>query len=67
MTGSMVVDGAAQHGSSITGTLLILVLFTAYFLLMFECRISNQDGQPPFWSCAANVDLEPQIGEDLGQ
>jgi hypothetical protein len=35
MTGFMVVDGAAQHAHSITGTLLILVLFTVYFLLMF--------------------------------
>jgi hypothetical protein len=33
----MGVDGAIQHGLSITGALLILVLFTAYFLLMFVC------------------------------
>jgi hypothetical protein len=35
MTGFMVVDGAEQHGLSITGILLILVFFTSYFLLMF--------------------------------
>jgi hypothetical protein len=35
--GLMVVGGAAQHGVSINCTLLILVLFTAYFLLMFVC------------------------------
>jgi hypothetical protein len=31
MTGFMVVDGAAQHGLSINGTLLILILFTYFF------------------------------------
>jgi hypothetical protein len=31
------VDGAVQQGLSTTGTLLILVLFTSCFLLMFVC------------------------------
>jgi len=35
MTGFMVVDGAAQHGLSINCTLLILILLTSCFLLMF--------------------------------
>lgn len=33
--GFMVVNEAEQHGLSISCTLLILVFFTAYFLLMF--------------------------------
>jgi hypothetical protein len=33
----MGVDGAVQHGLSMTGFLLILILFTSYFLLMFVC------------------------------
>ena len=41
-------------------------LFTAYSLHTLNVAFSNQDGQPPFGH-AANVDLEPQIGEDLGQ
>jgi hypothetical protein len=35
MTVFIGVDGAVQHGLSIMGILLILVLFTFYFLLMF--------------------------------
>jgi hypothetical protein len=35
MTGFMVVDGAVQQGLSTIGILLILILFTSYFLLMF--------------------------------
>jgi len=35
MTVFIGVDGAVQHGLSMTGILLILILFTSYFLLMF--------------------------------
>lgn len=37
MTVFMVVEGAEQQGLSIKGILLILILFTSRFLLMFVC------------------------------
>jgi hypothetical protein len=43
VTGFIVVDGAAQHGLSITGIFAILVLITAYFLLMFVCSHFSAD------------------------
>jgi hypothetical protein len=63
MTGFMVVDGAMQHGLSITGTLLILVLFTTYFLLMFICS----HFVPDFASCRCNLGPGPALLVDVVQ